>query len=180
VRRARDSEPLSPVVNMYLGVAQTHAGQYDLALRQLNQTIELDPHNYRTFMFLGRTLSAINRQDDAIAAYERAIALNPEGLEAMAMMGASMGAKGDRSGALKAVERVVAAESRTSPAVLVAIIYARLGDAQQMFDWLSKAVVQKSTPIYLPLITEDFRPYLSDPRFHSFLDSIGLSHLAKH
>jgi TolB-like protein/Tfp pilus assembly protein PilF len=180
VQRARDSEPLSPVVNMYLGVARTHAGQYDLALRQLTQTIELDPHNYRTFMFLGRALSAINRQDEAIAAYERAIALNPDGLEAMAMRGASMAAKGDRSGALKAMERVVAAESRTSPAVLVAIIYARLGDAQQMFDWLSKAVVQKSTPIYLPLITEDFRPYLSDPRFHSFLDSIGLSHLAKH
>jgi len=31
VRRARESEPLSPIMNMYLGVAQGHAGQYDLA-----------------------------------------------------------------------------------------------------------------------------------------------------
>ncbi|WP_263360137.1 winged helix-turn-helix domain-containing protein [Acidicapsa ligni] len=178
VQRARDSEPLSPVVNMYLGVAQTHAGQYDLALRQLHQTLELDPHNYRTFMFLGRALSSINRQNDAIAAYEKSIALNPDGLEAIAMLGASMAASGDRSGALKTMERVVATESRTSPAVLVAIIYASLGDAQQMFDWLSKAVDQKSAPIYLPLITEDFRPYRSDPRFRLFLESIGLAHLA--
>jgi len=39
-----------------------HAGQYDLAIRQLNQTIELDPNNYRTFMFLGRTLAWVRPQ----------------------------------------------------------------------------------------------------------------------
>jgi tetratricopeptide (TPR) repeat protein len=32
VQRARESEPLSPITNMYLGVAQMHAGQYDLQL----------------------------------------------------------------------------------------------------------------------------------------------------
>jgi TolB-like protein/Tfp pilus assembly protein PilF len=179
VQRARDSEPLSPVVNIYLGVAQTHAGQYDLAIRQLNQTIELDPNNYRTFMFLGRTLSYTGRNDEAMAAFQKALSVNPDNLEALAFMGALKASVGDRQGALKIMKRVVAAGTKTEPAILVAHILAKLGEASQMFEWLQRSVEQRSTPIYLVVLSEEFRPFRSDPRFHSILASIGLSHLAK-
>jgi TolB-like protein len=178
VQLARDVEPLSPVVNMYLGVAQTNAGQFDLGMRQLNQAIELDPHNYRSYMFLGRTLTAIDRYDEAISEFEKALALNPTCIEAIAFAGAAMAGKGNRKEALRAVKQLIEAGNKTSTAILVAHIYARLGDAATMFEWLRTAVEQKSVPVYLALISEDFRPYRSDPRYHSFLASIGLSHLA--
>jgi serine/threonine-protein kinase len=179
-KRARDAEPLSATVNMYLGVAQTHAGQYDLAIRQMNQTIELDPHNYRTFMFLGRTLAWVGRNDDASAALQKALSINPDNLEALAFQGTLKARKGDRPGALRIMKQVIAAGSKTEPAILVAHIVASLGEASQMFEWLQKSVEQRSAPIYLPLISEEFAPFRSDPRFHAFLDSIGLSKLAKH
>jgi len=179
VQRARDSEPLSSIVNIYLGVAQANAGQYDLAIRQLNQTIELDPHNYRTYMFLGWALSGAARYQNAIAEFKKALSINPDNLEALAFTGVAKAAAGDRPGALMVLELVVAAESRTEPAILVACIYASLGDDSQMFNWLQKAVEKKSTPIYMVFFNECFRKYESDPRFHSFLDSIGLSHRAK-
>ena len=179
VQRARDSEPLSPVVNMYLGVAQTTAGQYDLAIRQLNQTIELDPHNYRSFMFLGRARNRAGRFQEAITAFQKALSINPDNLEALAFMGAAKAAAGDRPGALSAIEQLVAAESKTEPAILVACVYASLRDASTMFNWIQKAVEKKSGPVYLALISEYFCEYESDPRFHAFLDSIGLSKLAK-
>jgi Tfp pilus assembly protein PilF len=179
VQRARDSEPLSPVVNIYLGVAQTHAGQYDLAIRQLNQTIELDPNNYRTFMFLGRTLAYAGRNEEAMAAFQKALSINPDNLEALAFMGGLKASAGDRQGALKIMKRVVAAGTKTEPAILVAHILAKLGEASQMFEWLQRSVEQRSTPIYLVVLSEEFRPFRSDPRFHSILASIGLSHLAK-
>jgi TolB-like protein len=179
VQRARDSEPLSPVVNMYLGVAQTHAGQYDLAIRQLNQTIELDPNNYRTFFFLGRTLAYTGRNDDAMVAYQKALSINPDNLEALAFMGVLKAGLGDRQGALKITKRIVAAGTKSEPAILVAHILAKLGEASQMFEWLQRSVEQRSTPVYLALLSEEFIPFRSDPRFHSFLDSIGLSHLAR-
>lgn len=179
VQRARDSEPLSPVVNVYLGVAQTHAGQYDLAIRQLNQTIELDPNNYRTFMFLGRTLAYTGRNDEAMVAFQKALSINPDNLEALAYMGGLKASVGDRQGALKIMKRVVAAGTKSEPAILVAHILAKLGEASQMFEWLRRSVEQRSTPIYLVVISEEFRPFRSDPRFHSILASIGLSHLAR-
>jgi hypothetical protein len=77
------------------------------------------------------------------------------------------------------MKRVIAAENRTEPALLVASIYASLGDASPMFEWLQRAVERRSTPIYIVVINEEFRPYAADPRFRHFLDSIGLSNLAK-
>jgi TolB-like protein/Flp pilus assembly protein TadD len=179
MQRARESEPISQIVNMYLGVAQTHAGHYDLAIRQLNQTIELDPHSYRPYMFLGRVLSFVGRYQDAVDSFQRALSINPDNLEALAFMGATKAAAGDRQGALRIMKRVIAAENRTEPAILVASIYASLGDASQMFQWLQRAVERKSTPIYVVLICAEFRPYAADPRFRIFLDSIGLSNLAR-
>jgi TolB-like protein/Tfp pilus assembly protein PilF len=177
VQRARESEPLSPTVNMYLGVARSHAGQYDLAIRQLNQTIELDPHNYRPYMFLGRTLAWVGRYQAAIAAFQHALSINSKNLEALAFMGAAKAAAGDRTGALSILERVIAAESPMEPAVLVACIYAGLGEASQMFAWLERAVERKSVPIYIVLLCEEFHPYRSDPRLRILLDSVGLPSL---
>ncbi len=179
LQRAKKSDPLSVSVNLYLALSQSHGGQYDLALRGIKQAIELDPHYYRSHMFLGRTLVWLNREDEAIEEFQKALSDNPESLEALAFMGAAMASKGDRQGALRLMKKVRAAENRTDPSILIAYIYSNLGDASEMFDWIERAVKQKAAPIYLILISENFRPYRSDPRYRSFLASIGLSHLAK-
>jgi hypothetical protein len=62
---------------------------------------------------------------------------------------------------------------------LIAAIYARLGLATEMYDWLERAVAVKSTPIYIAVISDEFDPYRTEARFHSFLASVGLSHLAR-
>jgi hypothetical protein len=50
--------------------------------------------------------------------------------------------------------------------------------ADEMYQWLERAVALKSTPVYIAVLTEDFGPYRTDSRYHAFLASIGLSHLA--
>jgi TolB-like protein len=179
VQRAREIEPLSASVNLYLGLAQTHAGQYDLALRQIQQSVELDPAYYRSYMFLGRLLSWLKRYDEAIATFQKALALTPENLEALAFMGAAFASKGERRRALNILQKVKAAEDRTEPAVLIAVIYASLGLEREMFACLEHAVTVKSTPIYIAVLNKEFRDYDADPRYHRFLVSIGLSHLVR-
>jgi hypothetical protein len=114
-----------------------------------------------------------------MAAFQKALSINPDNLEALAFMGALKAGIGDRQGALKIMKRVVAAGSKSDPGILVAHILAKLGEATLMFEWLQRSVEQRSTPIYLALISEEFFPFHSDPRFHSLLASIGLSHLAR-
>jgi tetratricopeptide (TPR) repeat protein len=179
LQQARDLDPLSSNINMYLGVALTHGGQYDLALRQLNQAVELDPHNYRPHMFIGRCLESLHRHEDAIREYQKALALNPDNLEALAFMGATKAAAGDRQGALKIMKKVIAAENRTEPAVLVACIQAALGNEEEVFAWLDRAIERRSVPIYIVLLGDSFKAYETNPRFLSFLTKLGLSHLFK-
>ncbi len=179
MQRAREIEPLSAPVNVYLGAAQMHAGQNDLAMRQLQRSIELDPGYYRSHMFLGRNLGSLGRYDEAIAAFEKALSLTPDNLESLAFLGAALAAKGERQRALAIVKKVKAAEDRTEPAVLIATIYAKLGLAKEMYEWLERGVAQKSTPIYIAVLNHEFHPYRTDARFHKFLASIGLSHLAR-
>ena len=80
-------------------MAQKNAGQYDLAIRQLNQTIELDPHNYRSYMFLGLALYGSGRYQEAIAAFQKALSIKPDNLEAPAYMGMAKASGGDRPAA---------------------------------------------------------------------------------
>jgi TolB-like protein/lipopolysaccharide biosynthesis regulator YciM len=179
VKRARESEPLSPIMNMYLGVAQMHAGQYDLAIRQLKQAIELDLHSYRPLMFLGRAYSDLDRHEDSVAAFRQALTINPENLESLAYMGQAMADLGNRRGALNVITKVKAAESRTEPAILLACIYASLGEDSEMFRALDRALKNKSVPLYVFLLSKTFRRYESDARYHEFLRSMGVPQLVK-
>ena len=77
------------------------------------------------------------------------------------------------------VNEVKTKGSRTEPDILIATIYARLGLASEMFECLERAVAVKSTPIYISVLNEEYLPYRTVPRFHSFLASIGLSHWAR-
>jgi tetratricopeptide (TPR) repeat protein len=165
---------LSPVVNAYLGIARSNAGQYDLGIRQLNQAIELDPHYYRAYMFLGHALSAVDRNAEAIAAFEKALAINPHNLEALAFMGASMAIAGDRVKALEVLDKVKATEDRIEPALHIACIYAGLGDVDEMLRYLQLAYERKSSPIYLVTFSAYFKRHHSDPRLRAFVASLGL------
>jgi TolB-like protein/tetratricopeptide (TPR) repeat protein len=177
--RAREIEPLSCSVNLYLGVAQSHAGQHDLAIRQLQQSIELDPNYYRPYLFLGRVLSWLGRHDEAVAAFEKALSFTPDNLESLAFLGLALAAKGKRQHALDQITRLRAAEGRTEPAVLIATIYAGLRQETEMFEWLDRAIALQSTPIYIVVLCDEFRPFWGDPRYHKFLTSIGLPQLAR-
>ncbi len=179
MQRAREIEPVSPVIHLYLGMAHLWAGQLDLAIRQMQQSIELDPGYYRAYMFLGRSLSCLEQHEEAIATLDKALSLVPEHIEVIGYLASALAGKGDREGALRIVERVQAAGNRTEPAVLIATVYAHLGMAKEMYQCLEQAVAVKSTPIYAAVINFEFAPYFRERRFHSFLDSIGLSHLAR-
>jgi len=177
VRRAKESEPLSVGVNVYLGVAFAFAGQFDLAIRQLQQAIELDPSYYRSYFFLGLALSSAERHQEAKAAFDYALLRNPDSVETVAFLAATHASLGERTKALEMADQVNASSNRMDPSILLALVYAHLGDAAQVFHWLTMAVKNKSAPVYIALLQPCFDPFKSDPRFRSFLDSIGLGRL---
>ena len=114
VQRAREVEPLSASVNLYLGVAHTYAGQYDLALRQIHESIELDPGYYRSYMFLGRTLNGLDRYDEADRGLsEWHLSLAPDNLLSFAYLGVAWPARATDDALSNIAKMVKAAGDRT-------------------------------------------------------------------
>jgi tetratricopeptide (TPR) repeat protein len=176
-RRARESEPLSPITNMYLGVAFMNSGQCDLAIRQLKQAIELDPQTYRPHMFLGIAYQLLERYQDAMSSFSVALSMNPENLESIGYKGVVKAKQGDRRGALEVVDQLKKTE-RTDSSNMIPLIYASLGEDVEVFRWLELARDRRSAPIYLFLLDPKFRDYESHPKYRSFCDSIGLHRCA--
>jgi tetratricopeptide (TPR) repeat protein len=56
----------------------------------------------------------------------------------------------------------------------IAEIYAALGDKDQAFQWLDRAVSEHSAPIHGIGVRPEFRSLHSDPRFAEILRRIGL------
>ena len=93
------------------------------------------------------------------------------------MLATAHASKGERQHALTLLKRVRAAEERSDPSVVVAMVYAALGEVDEMFKWIKLAVEHKSAPIYVVPISDEFLPYRSDPRYKAFLASVGLDFL---
>ena len=73
-----------------------------------------------------------------------------------------------------------AAEERTEPAILIAVIYAKLGLAAEMFEWLETGGCSEVNS-YLHSVLSAMSSVLidTDPRYHAFLRRSDLSHLAR-
>jgi tetratricopeptide (TPR) repeat protein len=70
-RRAVDLDPLSPGINTLLGWALYCARQYDPAIRQLRQTIEVYPCLAGAHLHLGMTYAAKGMSGEAVKILQR-------------------------------------------------------------------------------------------------------------
>jgi tetratricopeptide (TPR) repeat protein len=143
-------------------------------LRQLTHTIELDPHYYRPHMFLGKVFSGLERRSEAIEAYNRALERNPESLESLAFLACELAIAGQRASALELLHKVRATEDHFEPSLLCAAICGSLGDADEAFRLIDRAIQNQAGPLYLVRIDNSFRPLHRDPRYRSLLDRIRL------
>jgi protein O-GlcNAc transferase len=75
--RAFAGNPLSPRVNMVLGLAYLRRGRLDEAEGRLRLAVSLDARDAMLHAALGDLLVAAKRHHEAIATFERAVALDP-------------------------------------------------------------------------------------------------------
>ena len=175
IHRAREIDPLSPILNTYVGAIQLNVGQYDLAVRHLRDTIPLETSYYRPYFFLGLALRGLGRYAEAFSALHEAHARTSENMEVAGFIGQLQADTGDREGAIATVNRLIALrESRFDPALLIAMIYAGLGEIDTAFAWVDRAIERRTSPIYLLRLSSMFEGLQGDPRYRSCLLRIGL------
>lgn len=174
-KRAQELDPLSLFINKNLGTILFYARQFDQAVRQYRDTIELDPSFGRTHFFLGLAYEGLGRYDDAIAELKTAMAASGENTVMLAALGRTHALAGRRSAALQILDGLnKRASQHYVPAFSVAMLHMGLEDTNRGFEWLEKALEERSswlTSLKVDPLFDSIRP---DSRFAPLLKRVGL------
>jgi hypothetical protein len=113
--------------------------------------------------------------DDAIAAYRRALELSGGSAAMLGWLGLSLGLAGQSAEARTLLERIRGMASKAYvPPTAFAWIYIGLGEIDDAFDWLDRAI-DACDQFMMPIKSYAFLdPFRSDPRFHALLRKMRL------
>jgi TolB-like protein/DNA-binding winged helix-turn-helix (wHTH) protein/Tfp pilus assembly protein PilF len=201
IMRALELDPGSLDVHTDYGYLLMHLGRLDEAIHEGQIVVQLDPVSSATYSALGRFLYRAHRYDEALPHLLRAVELEPQSLTPNYRLGDLYAQLGRYEEALAAYERsgkaiskggnphagiarVYALMGRTREARqmvrglkvsphIIAAVYVALGDKDEAFRILEKAVEEHQ--LLTPLMVEPPLESLhSDPRWKALLRRMNL------
>lgn len=138
-KRVLENDPLSVITNTELGLYFLLAGRNDEAVGQLKKTLELDPTYAPAYTRLGWAYANKQQYDRAVEEYKRALAI-ARAPGRLGELGDIYARWGKRQEAQKVIDELKQmSKQRYVSALLIARIYARLGETNQALQWLGKA-----------------------------------------
>jgi serine/threonine-protein kinase len=176
LRRAQQLDPLSSIISINLAWTSYLTRDYDSAIEQLRQTLELDSNFWAAYWDLGECKLALGRYTEAIADLQKAVDLSGGNTGTVAMLGYAYGVVGDRAKAQHMVQQLKKmAQSRYVSPADVAMVEFGLGNKDQGFAWLQKAYQDRSRFLVTLKTEASLDPLRSDPRFVDLLRRMKLS-----
>ena len=170
VRRALELDPLSVLAYMTASDVFWLSRQYDQAITQLHETLDLFPNEPQALSRLGRNYEQKGMLTEAIGEAERAVTLSPEFIEHYWMLGHAYAVAGRTAEARKVLDDLHAlAEKRYVLPYGFAVIHTGLGENDEALEWLEKAYQDRNGwMVYLQLVPW-LDPLRSDPRFQDLM-----------
>jgi len=141
VNRAHELDPLSVTISTDLGFNYFYRRKYDEAINQLRGTLSASPKFPLAHLWLGRAYQQKKMYSEAIDEFNKTDAALPGWVVTIAGMGNAYGEWGHREEAEQILVRLnEMTRAKYVTPYGIALVYAGLGDKNQAFVWLSKAV----------------------------------------
>jgi adenylate cyclase len=170
--QARRLDPLSPIVGSFASVIYFGANQLENAIAEGQRTAQLDPN----YVYFESGAAAAYREkgefEKAIAIYKKAEEISGMPNPGLAVTYARMGKEADAQAIL--AQLIDLSRTRYYAADSIAEVYTALGDKDEAFRWLDRAVAEHSAPLEAVAFRPGFRLLHSDPRFADLLRRIGI------
>jgi tetratricopeptide (TPR) repeat protein len=146
LRRARELDPLFPLMFANSAVVALTAGEPEEAIEFATQAIAINPEFWVGYLHLGNAQRTLGNYEEAIEAYAKAEKLSGDGTvratSSRAWLLAKLGREDEaREILVNLIER--SANQYVSP-YYIAIIYAALGETDAAFEWLEQAIAAGS------------------------------------
>ena len=171
---ARDLDPLSPVINTYLALAYFFNNQPDQGLMYDKKALDLDPNFVEARLDLAMHHLSEKGLENFYADVAAAKGLAPESrIDLLYAFGFAI--QGKQAEALNLVHKweKPAAGVFVRPSS-IAMVYAVLGDKDQMFAWLDRAYAQRDGMLAFMNHQGCFQQYRTESRFVALDRKLGL------
>ena len=162
MQSAEQLDPLSSPIQSGFGRVLYRARKYEEAIPHLQRALELDSRNYSAYIRLGDVYAKLGRYDEAINEFEKAAQLRSDGMHAarVARVYAMMGRQREARQMLSGVK---------TGAFDTAAAYIALGDKDEAFRILEKAVKERDSLLVFFKEDPSFDNLHSDPRWQALL-----------
>ena len=173
-KHAFDHDPASPAVSHSLTVQLYLARQFDQAIEQARQTLELDANFGVAYQVLGEVLLSKGMYREALPALERYSILSRNSAVSLGLLGYLHARSRERSQALRMIEELREASRHSFvPAFFFALVYAGLEETDQAFAWLDKAHEERFNRLAYLKLEALWDPIRRDSRYPDLLRRIG-------
>ncbi len=174
IDRAVGLDPLALGIRLLRAHVYLYAKENDRAQQECETILRIDPQYAPASYLLGAVYLRQHRYDDALAQFKTAAKSSegsPKMVAEVARTYALLGREADAERLLHQIQRD--AHDRYTSAYTVAGIYAAMGDKARAFEWLQKAVAERSSDIVYMRDSPDFDNLHDDPRFDEVAQTIG-------
>jgi TolB-like protein/Flp pilus assembly protein TadD len=173
-RRARELDPLGVPAAGH-GRILFHARRYDEAIRVYRSVLAGDPDHAPANMFLGMALIASGQPGKAIPPLEKVVSGSNRTIDAFGVLVMAYAQAGRRADALRLLGELKKRQQTSYvPTGAFVNAYLGLGDYEQTFVWLDKAVQERANLLEYVKVHPFFDPLRGDPRFKELVRRVGL------
>ena len=175
VERALPFDPLSPYVYTMWGWMYVFGGQFEESLPRFQKALELKPRYALAQWLTGHALALLGHFDEAIPILESGVETVKRSPWMLSYLGHALGLAGQRGRALEiAAELTDPARQPVDVPFYRAVVWAGLGDADNMFQCLEQACAERHVRMAWLRSDESFRDFRADRRFKEIEARIGL------
>ena len=173
-KKTDELDPLSFVASSHLAWIYYLSGQSDNAIEQAKKIVDLDPTSFPARRYLGLAYEQKGMYAEAISEFEKGVKLSGSPLM-LALLGHAYAVSGKRAEAQQVLNDLQQLQSQRyiSP-YTVAAIYAGLGDQEEAFKWLDKAVDERDIWLMNLKVDPAFAKLRQNRRFTDLLAKIRL------
>ncbi|UCH65765.1 MAG: protein kinase, partial [Ignavibacterium sp.] len=174
IEKALTIDPLSLNIKACSGGMFYLAGQYDRAVNQCKNTLEMNPDFELARQILTLTYEQQSNYNEAIDEGEK-ICQDFKSPQHIATLGYAYARTSNYAEAKKSLDKLInLSQKEYVSSYQIASIYSGLDDIEHALEWLEKAVKERSTKLVLVMVDPMFKNLHADARFKEILRKIGL------
>lgn len=175
VTRARELDPLSPIIHTAIGIVHHYRGDYPAALRSYTQVLDSEAAFAPAHYYIGLTYEQMGKYEQATLNFRRSTEIAGRGWLFLGALGHCYGVSGQHDLARELLQDLEEQQrERYIPAYNVMLVHLGLGQTDLALQWFERALDERSGALWHAPIEPRLDAIRRDPRYHELVAGSGL------